>query len=133
MTPKRFSMAITAEPKHIDVLGHVNNAVWIEWIQDVATAHWESSARPEHVGHLIWVVTRHEVDYLAPLHEGETVTATTWIDPETRGARSLRQMEFCDADGKLLVRAKTSWALIDQESRRPMRVRPDMLAPFFAD
>lgn len=131
MTPKLFSMPITAKAKHIDVLGHVNNAVWIEWIQDVATAHWEAQAREEDVSEVVWVVIRHEVDYLRPLLEGETAEATTWIDPEAKGARSIRHMEFADKDGKALVRAKTTWALIDKESGRPMRVREEMLAPFF--
>ena len=63
----RFTLSITAGPEHIDELGHVNNAVWVQWIQAIATAHWEAVAPPEHVAAHIWVVTRHEIDYRGKL------------------------------------------------------------------
>ncbi len=44
----RFTLAFIAEPQHIDELGHVNNAVWVDWIQQIATAHWSAVAAPEH-------------------------------------------------------------------------------------
>ena len=44
----RFERRITARPEDIDELGHVNNAAWVRWIQDVATAHWNAAAPPEH-------------------------------------------------------------------------------------
>ena len=47
MTP--FEKPITATEQDIDELGHVNNAVWVRWIQDMATAHWYAVAPPEHV------------------------------------------------------------------------------------
>lgn len=59
----RFTLTFTAEPQHIDELGHVNNAVWVDWIQQIATAHWSAVAAPEHQAAYIWVVTRHEIDY----------------------------------------------------------------------
>jgi hypothetical protein len=53
-----------ARPEDIDELGHVNNAAWVRWIQDMATAHWRAVADPAHVDAYVWVVTRHEIDYL---------------------------------------------------------------------
>src|SRR5690348_14275081 len=70
----RFTMTVTAEPEDIDVLGHVNNAVWVKWIQDIAVAHWNAVAPAEHRDVYIWVVTRHEIDYRGNVSEGETVT-----------------------------------------------------------
>ena len=58
-----------ARAEDIDELGHVNNAVWVRWIQDVATAHWQAVADPAHVDAYIWVVIRHEIDYLRGLPE----------------------------------------------------------------
>src|SRR5215210_2498900 len=77
MTP--FEMKITAQPSDIDELGHVNNAAWVRWIQDVATAHWEAVAPAEHRDSYVWVVIRHEIDYLRPAGPGETVTGRTWV------------------------------------------------------
>ena len=50
----RFTRTFTAEPQHIDELGHVNNTVWVQWIQDIATAHWDAAARPEDHAAFFW-------------------------------------------------------------------------------
>ena len=125
-----FRLSITPVADDIDELGHVNNAVWVRWIQDVATTHWRAAARPEDVDAYIWVVTRHEIDYLGNIGPGETVTARTWISDLPKGARFDRNVEFTDAAGKVVVRAKTTWAMIDRASGRIARVRAEIAAPF---
>jgi acyl-CoA thioester hydrolase len=125
-----FEMALTAAPEHIDELGHVNNAVWVQWIQRVAVAHWDAVASQAHQDAYFWVVVRHEVDYLRAAHAGETVTARTWAADAPQGARFERFMEFTGADGKICVRARTQWAIIDKSTGRPIRVPDDVVAPF---
>ena len=127
-----FETSIMAEARHIDELGHVNNAVWVQWIQDVATAHWRSVADPAHQDDYVWVVVRHEIDYLRAVLEGETVIARTWVGDEPRGARFDRHMEFVGDDGKIRVRAQTQWAIIDKASGRPIRVPPAVVKPFLS-
>ena len=129
---KVFERQITAAPEDIDELGHVNNAVWVRWIQDVATAHWYDTARPEDADAYIWVVVRHEIDYLRAVLPGESVTARTWIPEVPKGARCDRQMEFTGVDGKPRVRARTTWAVLDKASGRPIRVPPEVIAPFLS-
>jgi acyl-CoA thioester hydrolase len=124
-----FAHPVTAVAADIDELGHVNNAVTVRWIQDIATAHWQAVARPEDIARFVWVVTRHEIDYLRPTLEGETVTLTTWVGTP-KGARFDRFVEIADHDGKLRVRALTTWALIDQASGRAVRVPAEVAAPF---
>ncbi|MDP5103323.1 MAG: acyl-CoA thioesterase [Erythrobacter sp.] len=128
-----FTRTFVAEPQHIDALGHVNNTVWVQWIQDLATAHWDTAARPEDRAAFYWVVVRHEIDYRGNIALGETVTGTTWIEGPAQGAKSLRRVEFTDSAGKRLVSAATSWAMIDRASGRLARVRPEILAPFRED
>ena len=130
MTP--FEIRITAGEDDIDELGHVNNAVWVRWIQDIATAHWEKIAAAEHQAAYIWVVVRHEIDYLRAVLPGETVTGRTWIPDAPRGARFDRHVAFVGSDGKPRVRAKTTWAILDKASGRPLRVPPEVAAPFMA-
>ena len=127
----KFSLERTALPEHIDELGHVNNAVWVQWIQDVAVAHWHAVARAEHHDAYIWVIVRHEIDYLRPALAGDTVTGTTWVGEPPKGARFDRLMEFTGADGKVRVRARTTWAILDRATGRPLRVPADVIAPFF--
>jgi acyl-CoA thioester hydrolase len=126
----RFGKTFTARAEHIDELGHVNNAVWVQWIQGMATAHWDSVARPEDRAAFFWVVTRHEIDYRGNIDEGESVTGETWIEGPGRGATSIRRVDFRNRQGKVIVSAATTWAMLDRETGRLVRVRPDILAPF---
>ena len=126
----RFSKTFTAAPEHIDELGHVNNSVWVQWIQEMATAHWEDAARPEDVAQFFWVVIRHEIDYRGNIAAGERALATTWIEGEPKGAKSIRAVEFTDETGRKLVSARTTWAMMDRASGRLARVRPEVLEPF---
>ena len=133
MTRPLFTHSITARPEHIDELGHVNNAVWVQWIQEVALAHWYSVADPAHQDDYIWVVVRHEIDYLRAVRAGETVTGRTWVGEAPKGARFDRLMEFVGDDGKVRVKARTTWAIIDKAVGRPIRVPPEVIAPFVGD
>jgi acyl-CoA thioester hydrolase len=127
----RFTITVTATAADIDELGHVNNAVYLKWIQDLATAHWAAVAAPEHRDAYVWVVTRHEIDYLRQTVEGETLTLTTWVG-EPKGARFDRFVEISGPDGQLRVKAVTTWAIIDRASGRLARVRPEIAAPFLS-
>ena len=126
-----FERQIVPQPDDIDELGHVNNAVWVRWVQEMATAHWAAVARPEDQAAYIWVVIRHEIDYLGNVGPGEAVTARTWISDRPKGARFDRNVSFENADGNTVVRAKTTWAMIDKASGRIARVRDEIAAPFF--
>lgn len=132
MNPPVFELELIATPEHIDELGHVNNAVWVQWIQQVAVAHWESVADPSHKDDYYWVVVRHEIDYLRAAYAGDRITARTWVGDAPKGARFDRFVEFTGPDGKARVRAKTQWAIIDKASGRPIRVPPDVVAPFLS-
>jgi acyl-CoA thioester hydrolase len=125
-----FEKRITAQPADIDELGHVNNAAWVRWIQDMATAHWEKVAPQAHRDAYVWVVIRHEIDYLRAVGPGETVTGRTWVGEAPKGARFDRHVEFVGDDGKPRVRAKTTWAIVDKVTGRPLRVPPEVAAPF---
>lgn len=127
---KSFTLSFTATPDSIDELGHVNNAVWVQWIQQVATGHWDAAAPQAHKDAHIWVVVRHEIDYLRALGPGATVTARTWVADKPQGATFDRFMEFTDAGGRVHVRARTVWALLDKASGRPLRVTAEVAAPF---
>ncbi|APL96072.1 acyl-CoA thioesterase [Sphingobium indicum] len=126
-----YATHFTAGPEHIDMLGHVNNAVWVQWMEQVATEHWARDAAPDHLDAYAWVVIRHEIDYRGNVKQGETVSARTWIPQGPRGARFDRHMEFTGPDGKVKVSAKSTWAIIDLKTGRILRVPPDVAARFF--
>lgn len=127
---KRFATSFTARKADIDELGHVNNAVWVRWVQQVAVAHWRAVATAEQQAALVWVVTRHEIDYRGNIQVGERVTAETWVAEAPRGARFDRHVRFVGADGQVKVEALTRWALVDRSGGRPQRVTPDIVGAF---
>ncbi|MEE4539698.1 MAG: acyl-CoA thioesterase [Erythrobacter sp.] len=128
----RFTRRFTAEARHIDELGHVNNSVWVQWVQQLATSHWDAAARDEDQAQFLWVVIRHEIDYRGNIGDGAIVTGETWIEGEPRGATSIRQCEFRNDEGKVLVTARTTWAMLERATGRLARVRADVLRPFRA-
>ncbi len=125
-----FSLTFTAAPEHIDEMGHVNNAVWVGWVQDMATAHWRAVASEAQQAALVWLVVRHEIDYRGNIAAGESVTGTTFIPGKPSGAKFDRRVDFHDANGKRIVSANTTWAMLDRATGRPLRVREEVYAPF---
>ena len=133
MTRPSFTMSFVAAPEHIDELGHVNNAVWVQWIQEVATSHWYSAAPADYRDAYVWVVVRHEIDYLRAAMPGDRVTARTWVGDAPQGASFDRFMEFTGEDGKVKVRARTTWAMLDKATSRPQRITREIVAPFLGE
>ncbi|MFC4294270.1 acyl-CoA thioesterase [Novosphingobium tardum] len=127
----RFTRTFTALPGHIDELGHVNNTVWLEWVQDIAVAHWAAIASAEHQAAFIWVVTRHEIDYRGNIAAGESAVAETFVPDPPHGARFDRCVVFRNSSGREIVSARSTWALLDRASGRLLRIRDEVAAPFF--
>ena len=124
------SLTFTAGPAHIDVLGHVNNAVWLQWMEALATSHWEALAPAEWREAYVWVVTRHEIDYRGNIALGDSVTGETFVPDPPRGARFDRRVDFRNTAGKVIVSARTQWVLIDKATSRIQRVPAEMAALF---
>jgi len=125
-------MQITAGDDDIDELGHVSNLVYVRWILDVATAHSRAAGwyHPEYraLGSM-FVVRRHEVDYIAQVIAGDALVATTWVDG-WRPASCIRRTELVRGD-VVVARGATTWALISIASGRPQRI-PDHLRAAFS-
>lgn len=120
--PTRYERTLTVRAADIDVRGHVNNVVYLQWVQDVASAHWAHASTPGQREAIGWVAVRHEIDYKAPAFEGEELVARTWVE-EWTGVTSDRHTEIVRAaDGALLAKARTVWCAVDPESGRPRRV-----------
>ena len=129
----RLTRSFTALPEHIDMMGHVNNAVWVQWMEAVATAHWERDALPEHQAAYAWIVRRHEIDYRGNIQAGETVEAETFIPDPPNGVRYDRCVDFRNAQGKVIVSARTTWVIVDRQTGRVVRLPPEVSAPFQED
>jgi len=116
----RFKLRIDVKPEDIDELGHVNNVVYLGWVQLVAATHWNSLSTPEMRSKNIWVALRHEIDYVNPAFVGDEVWGYTWVS-SMEGVKSIRHVEFYLAE-KCLAKAKTNWCLLDAVSLKPKRI-----------
>ncbi len=115
-----FEHSFIVRAEDIDEQGHVNNVRYVQWIQDVAVAHWQSWATADQLEGVTWVVLRHEIDYLRPAFEGEEITARTWVG-KASAAKSERFTEISRGDS-VLVRAKSIWCALDSQTFRPRRI-----------
>lgn len=129
-TTERFELSIPVQPADIDELGHVNNVVYLRWVQEAAVAHWRAAATAAQQATVAWVVLRHEIDYKRAARMGEEVIARTWVG--TASTHSFeRHTEIVRAtDRSLLARARTLWCPIDKQSGRPIRVDPEVRERF---
>ncbi|MDH4043978.1 MAG: acyl-CoA thioesterase [Gemmatimonadota bacterium] len=128
--PERFSIRIAIQPDDIDQLGHVNNVVYLRWVQDAAVAHWRATASAADQEALAWVVTRHEIDYTRPATEGDEIIATTWVGTASRLAFDRHTELHRARDGKLLAQARTVWCPIDRATGKPTKVSSAVRATF---
>lgn len=123
-------MTRTAQPEEIDELGHVNNAFYLLWAQDIATAHWRRVASADLQNDLIWVALRHEIDYREQVLVGETVEVRTWLG-RASGPRFARHVDIRKQGAKRFsASVLTDWCLLETKNRKPRRVGPEILDPF---
>ena len=135
LTPREdrqvFDLPLTITDAHIDDNGHVNNVVYVGWLQEAGTAHWNSLFSAADRARWSWVALRHEVDYFRPLPPGASVMARTWVgDPQ--GPRFNRYVRIEDGEGRLCAQGLSEWCLVDANTMRPHRIPPEMVRPFEA-
>jgi acyl-CoA thioester hydrolase len=130
MSSAPFEITVSVLPADIDGQNHVNNTVYLRWVQEVATAHWCAVARTDAQESFGWVVLRHEIDYKAPACLGDHVVLRTWVGKATR----LRFERFTEirrsSDGQLLSTARTLWCPINAQTGRPVRLPVEVREQF---
>jgi acyl-CoA thioester hydrolase len=134
-----FSMELVASAEDIDELDHVSNLVYVRWVQQVAEAH-SSTVGYDHDAYrelgAVFVIRRHEIDYLAPAYRGDRIVLETWVE-SWKAASSVRMTRIsrrghdaAEPNPVVLARAKTLWALINLATGRPTRMPEELRAAF---
>lgn len=132
--PAIFHQEFVVPQSAIDGNGHVNNVAFVQWMQDLATRHFDSGGVHEAMEAAggTWVARSHKIEYLSPAFAGEHIQALTWIADFSR-VRSLRRYKFLRAsDGKLLVRGETDWVFVNAKSGRPCSIPEEIKRAFVA-
>lgn len=119
-----YHQSIRVTPEAIDRNGHVNNVVYVQWMQDLAVAHWRGvggEAVQEELG-ATWVARSHRIEYLRPAYEGDEIEALTWVANIGR-VRSLRKYAFYRVrERKLLAQGETDWVFVSAANGRPAAI-----------
>ncbi|HEY7000786.1 MAG TPA: thioesterase family protein [Candidatus Udaeobacter sp.] len=130
MSSSRYEKIVPVLPGDIDEQNHVNNTVYLRWIQDVATAHWRAVASPKAQETIGWVVLRHEIDYKAPATLRDEVVLRTWVGKATRLTFERFTEILRNRDGRLLSEARTLWCPVDVQTGKPVRVSAEVRSQF---
>jgi acyl-CoA thioester hydrolase len=125
-----FEITVSVFRQDIDEQNHVNNIVYLRWVQEVAIRHWQAVASPATQAKIAWVVLRHEIDYKAPSNLGDDVALTTWVGTADRLTFERLTNIRRASDRKLLARARTLWVPINAKTGKPTRVPPEVRACF---
>src|SRR5215212_11112667 len=128
---RTYTLSFIIPADAIDENGHVNNVVYVQWMQDTAMEHYRSIGGPEAQGTgTTWFIREHRIVYLTPAFGGEEIEIKTWVE-NVRRVRSLRKYEFIrKSDGKLLVRGETDWVFVDAKTGMPRGIPEEVFRVF---
>lgn len=121
-----FKKPVEIKESNFDQIGHINNVVYLQWVQDIAEAHWNHVSAPEQLANYLWVAIRVEIDYLKEIRPGEDIIAETYVE-KMEGVKSERHTIISGKQsGQTKAKAKTIWCLLDAESKKPRRIPQDL-------
>ncbi len=128
---KELKLQVLSE--HIDFNNHVNNIVYLQWVQMMSKLHWEELA-PAHIkSQYMWVISRQEIDYLRELKEGDEVRLLTYIEKSEK-QKSFRNVEIYKLpENTLVAKAQIVWTMLHYETKRPTRIPPEVVVLFSPD
>lgn len=126
MKPYVFEQLREVQSEDLDAMQHVNNVRYVQWIQDVAEAHWKQQATDLMQQQYIWVVLNHYVEYKQPLFLANQALLKTQVG-EVSGPKYGRRVEIWNIQQNILcVKAESMWCLLDAQTQRPKRVSDDI-------
>ena len=130
INPEIYEKQLVVEEKHLDQRKHVNNVQYVQWVQDVAEEHWEVRASEEQKAKVFWVVVKHEISYKKEAFLGDHISLQTYVG-DTTHVTSIRHVIIKNSDtGKLLAEAKTTWCLLDTQTKKPVKISEELKRVF---
>jgi acyl-CoA thioester hydrolase len=106
-----FRHPIGIVPADIDHMGHVNNAVYLRWVQEAVIGYWEKVAPAEAVASHLWVALKHEITYRRPAFFSTVIR---------RGEEVVAEVKSC-------------WCCLDSATKRPARLAGDVVRRFLPE
>lgn len=122
---------LTIAAEDIDFMGHVNNAVYLKWVQAATVEHWQRFAPPAAVSAFLWIALKHEVTYRKPAFLHDRLTAHVVLDKVRRESAFYDTIIRCGS--AVITEVQSRWCCIEASTRRPVRVPEDVVACFFPE
>ena len=123
-----FRHPVAIQPSDIDHMGHVNNSVYLKWVQDAVVDYWSSVAPPDAVARHLWVALKHEISYLKPTFLQDNVVAEV-IAEKVEGARAYFRTVLKRGED-VLSEIQSTWCCLDAGTHRPARLARDVISRF---
>lgn len=128
---KIFQKTIQVRPEHLDENAHVNNVQYLQWVQDIAKAHWEHEAKEEWLRDYYWIALNHHISYKKPAFEGNSIRIETQII-SFNGVKSTRAVKVLNNEtNDLHCECTTQWVMLDKTTHKPTRCSEEMAAAFY--
>jgi len=122
MKPSPFCIEKTVVQSDLDALDHVNNVVYLKWVQEAALAHWEHLIDGKTQTFGFWVVRSHHITYKQPALLGDALLLETYV-AQTRGTLSERVVEIYKKESRtLLAHCRTQWCYLDTKNLKPISI-----------
>lgn len=130
-----FELKLRVAHEDIDDLNHAGNYHYVRWMQEAAIAHsnalgWSPEKYIETGAG--WVVRSHNIVYLKPAYEGDSIVIKTWVS-NMKAVTSLRKYEIYNGDGEILAKAETNWAFVNYATQKPTRIPAAITENFVMD
>ena len=129
--PPTHVHALAIAPGDVDFMGHVNNSVYLKWVQEAVVAYWEQVAPAEAVARHLWVALRHEITYRRPAFLDDNIVASVAAEG-VRGARAFFSTMITRGE-EVLAEVKSSWCCLDAATLKPARLARDVVRRFLPE
>jgi acyl-CoA thioester hydrolase len=125
-----YQTEIIVSQEDLDGLNHVNNIRYVEWVQEIAIAHWQKNVTPEIDQLYFWVLLKHCIEYKSEALLNDVIVLKTYIQ-KSEGVKSKRIVEITNKETqKLIAKSETTWCLINSDTKRPARITAEIIDLF---
>ncbi|MBV7256185.1 acyl-CoA thioesterase [Pacificimonas sp. WHA3] len=128
MTAARIDHPLNISSSHIDHMGHVNNAVYLSWVQEAVVSHWETFAPASAQAAYLWVALKHEITYRKAAFLEDSLVASVALE-RVKGVRAFYRTIIHRGE-EVLAEVDSIWCSVDAQSHRPVRVAREIVGRF---
>jgi acyl-CoA thioester hydrolase len=125
-----FIINIKVAPEHLDNVSHVNNVIYVQWMQDIASMHWDAFASDKLKQEVLWMIKRHVIDYHHQAFLNDELRIETWTGDYTNVTWKRHYEITRPVDNKKIITAASIWIPLDRKTQRPKRIDDEMVMMF---